>query len=62
MISSSNANSRVILRWSRKLSILGKSARLSIPPEFLAANGLTFKDYVDIELLSDGSLRVVPRE
>ncbi len=50
----------IMLSWKRYLRIHGNSSWITIPPEFLKANGIRPSSVIEIQLLKDGSLRIVP--
>lgn len=53
-------NMSVILRWPRAIRLRGDSFMIAIPPEFLAANDLKANSPIELELLGDKTLRIVP--
>ena len=50
------------LRWRRKLTAFSATTYVALPVVWLENMGLHRKDPVDLELLSDGSLRLLPSD
>ena len=48
------------LRWERRITSFGATRYIGLPRVWLENVGLDRKDTVELELLSDGSLRLIP--